>query len=165
MTYNESKTFADTFQSARDLTKWYLSLLKQVDPKKELVVGDKKLNSIYWLGAHLVWAEDFLIVKGTGGKGADIPWLEHYKLGSDGSLHEGHGDFKSVLQDMKTVHENAMQHLLTLDDEKLQQTNPLGFGFGGNNSNRMMVIHAIRHEGTHVGHLGWLCKLHGISAV
>ncbi|MCX6199310.1 MAG: DinB family protein [Bacteroidetes bacterium] len=165
MTYYEAKTFTDTFQRTRDLTKWYLSLLKSVDAEKEIQIGDKKLNSIYWISAHLVWAEKFLLVQGTGGNGVDIPWLEHYKLGSDGTLHEGRGDFKSILDALKIVHENAMQHLLTLDDETLQQPNPVGFGFGGDNSNRMMVMHAIRHEGTHVGHLGWLCKLHGIDTV
>lgn len=165
MTYHEAKTFADIFERTRDLTKWYLGLLKTVDSEKELPVGDKTLNSVYWITAHLVWAENFLVVKSTGGIGVDIPWLEHYKLGSDGTLHEGRGDLKSVIDSLKIVHANAMKHLLTLDDEMLQRPNPAGFAFGSDNTNRMMIIHAIRHEGTHIGHLGWICKLHGISTV
>ncbi len=165
MQYIESKVLADTFQKTRDLTKWYLSLLKETDAELQLDIQGKKLNSVYWLTAHLVWAENFLIIKATGGKGVEIPWLEHYKLGSDGSLHEGRGDLKSVLNDMKTVHEAAIAHLLTIDDETLHQPNPVGFTFGTDNTNRMMVMHAIRHEATHVGQLGWLCKLHGIKAI
>ena len=84
-----------------------------------------------WLAAHLIWAEDFLVVRATGGKGADIPWLEHYKLGSDGTLHEEKPDMKNLLSFLKQGHENAMAHLLSLTDEKLSEENPLGFGFGG----------------------------------
>ena len=165
MSHIESKALADTFQKTRDLTKWYLSLLKEIAPELQPQLNAQKLNSIYWLTAHLVWAENFLIIKATGGNGVEIPWLEHYKLGSDGSLHDARGDFKSLLSDMKMVHEASMAHLLTLDDETLHQPNPVGFAFGTDNTNRMMIMHAIRHEGTHVGQLGWLCKLHGVKAI
>jgi hypothetical protein len=47
----------------------------------------------------------------------------------------------------------------------LDKDNPAGFGFGGDNSYRMMIQHAIRHEAIHAGHLSWLCKLHGIQTV
>jgi uncharacterized damage-inducible protein DinB len=161
----EARVLHDTFKKTRDLTKWYLSLLKNVAPEEELNFNGIKLNSIYWLGAHLVWAENFLIVTTTGGTAVNLPWLGHYKLGCDGTLHEGHGNFKSVLDDWKQVHENAMQHLLSITNEQMHQPNPLGLSFGADNTNRMMIMHAIRHESTHVGQLGWLCKLHGIQTV
>ena len=161
----EAQLLAATFQKVRDLTKWYLSLLKNADPYKEWEVNGQKLNSVAWLAAHLIWAEDFLIVRTTGGKGADIPWLEHYKLGSDGTLHEEKPDMKNLLSLLKQGHENAMAHLLSLTDEKLSEENPLGFGFGGDSTNRMMVQHCIRHEAMHTGHLSWLCKINGIQTV
>lgn len=165
MSYTESKALADTLQKTRDLTKWYFSLLKQIDPEHTFEINGKKLNSIYWIAAHLVWAENFLVLQATGGKSVDIPWLEHYKLGSNGSLHSNRAGLKEVLADLKTVHEASIAHILTLSDESLYQPNPMGFSFGNDQTNRMMIIHAIRHEGTHAGHLGWLCKLHGVAAI
>ena len=162
---SEATSLADTFQKTRDLTKWYLSLLKTADPYHQWEVNGNKLNSVAWLTAHLIWAEDFLIIRATGGKGIGLEWLEHYKLGGDGSLHEEKPDVKNLLALLKQVHENATAHLLTLSNEQLSEDNPLGFGFGGVKTNRMMIQHAIRHEGMHTGHLSWLCKINGVQSI
>jgi hypothetical protein len=161
----ESALLADTYQKTRDLTKWYFSLLKTADPYKAWEVNGQKLNSALWIAAHLVWAEDFLIVKCTGGKSIDLPWLEHYKIGSDGSLHEEGLEMKAMLTQLSNVHENAMAHLLSLSNETLNEENPLGFGFGGVKTKRMMVQHCMRHEAMHTGHLSWLCKINGVQSV
>jgi len=162
---SEAELLSQTFEKVRQLTKWYFSLLKDADPYKEWEVNGQKLNSIAWLAAHLVWAEDFLIVRLTGGKGADIPWLEHYKLGSDGTLHEEKPDMKILLTHLKEGHERSKAHLLTLSNETLAQQNKAGIGFAGDTTNRMMVQHCIRHEATHTGHLSWLCKINGVESV
>ena len=162
---SEAVLLADTFQKVRDLTKWYFSLLKDADPYMQWETNGKKLNSAAWLAGHLVWSEDFLIVKATGGKGADIPWLEHYKIGAEGSLHEEKPDMKTLLTALKAVHENATSHLLSLSNENLSEDNPLGFGFGGVKTKRMMIQHAIRHEAMHAGHLSWLCKINGVESI
>jgi hypothetical protein len=47
----------------------------------------------------------------------------------------------------------------------MEAENVLGFGFGGIKTNRMMVIHAIRHEAMHTGHLSWLCKINKVESV
>lgn len=156
---------AETFQKVRDLTKWYFSLLKNADPYKQWEVNGQKLNSIAWVAAHLVWAEDFLMVRCTGGKGCGIEWLEHYNLGSSGTLHEEKHDIKDSLNLLKQGHETATAHLLTLSNEKLAEENPMGFGFGGVKTNMMMVQHCIRHEAMHTGHLSWLCKINGVETV
>ncbi|HLP49555.1 MAG TPA: DinB family protein [Chitinophagales bacterium] len=162
---NEAILLADTFQKVRDLTRWYFSLLKNADPYMQWETNGQKLNSAAWLAAHLVWAEDFLIVKATGGKGFDLPWLDNYKLGSAGNLHEDKPDMKYLLDLLKQGHENAHAHLLSLTDEKMGEENAFGFGFGGVKTNRMMVQHCIRHEGMHAGHLSWLCKIKGVASV
>lgn len=38
---------------------------------------------------------------------------------------------KELLTLLKQVHENATAHLVSLSNEKLEEENPLGFGFGG----------------------------------
>lgn len=162
---SEAALLADTFQKVRDLTKWYLSMLKTTDPHKVWEVNGQKLNTTIWTAAHLVWAEDFLILRSTGGAGSGIDWLEHYKLGCDGTMHDNALEMKPVLTLLNEGHEKAMAHLLTLSDAALDEQNIFGFGFGGVNTKRMMIQHCIRHEAMHTGHLSWLCKISGIKSV
>jgi hypothetical protein len=164
MARTETTILADMMDKTRQLTRFYISNLKTVDPYEMIDFGGKKFNSVYWLTAHLIWAEDYLIVQGTGGKSVAPDWAAHYMIKSDSSLHEGHGDFKSLLADMKRVHEEAMTYLRAQDDTILDKDNALGFHFGdGDASNRFIVMHAVRHEGGHSGNLAWLCKMHEIK--
>ena len=165
MENQEAKILADTFQKTRDLTKWYFSLLKEVDPYKHWEVNGVKLNNIIWLASHITWAENFLILKGTGGTVLDISWLEHYNIKSTGTLHHAQHDMKTVLDALKSIHEKAMEHLLTLTDAQMDEPNTFGFGFGGLKTNRILIQHAIRHEAMHTGHLSWLCKINKIQTV
>lgn len=161
----EANVLADTLQKTRDLTRWYLSLLKNADPYHQPEVNGTKLNSVAWLAAHIVWAEDFLVLRGTGGEGTGISWLEHYKLGADGSLHIAAPDMKEILDSLKLVHEKATTHLLTLTDEELSKPNPYGISFSGTDTKKVLVQHCIRHEAMHTGHLSWLCRMNGVKAV
>lgn len=156
---------ADTLQKTRDLTRWYISLLKEADPFTRFQCGDLQLNSIAWLVAHLTWAEDFLVLQATGGKRAGEPWLDKHGLGSDGELYLPENDMKLLLGSMKTVHEAAIQHITQLDDALLLQPNSLNVAFGGGNSYKMSLQHAIRHEATHIGQLALICKIHGIKTI
>lgn len=162
---NQAILLAGTLQKVRDLTKWYFSLLKDADPYKEWEVNGTKLNSIAWLAAHIIWAENFLILGGTGGKPLRAEWLNHYRLGCDGSLHEPAPDMKFILNTLKEVHTLAHEHLLTLTDEVLEQPNPVNFVFGADNTHRMLIQHTIRHEAMHTGHLSWLCRINSVETV
>ncbi|MCW3124908.1 MAG: DinB superfamily protein [Bacteroidetes bacterium] len=166
MPRTESQVLADTMDKTRQLIRYYISGLKTADPYQSNEFGGIQFNSLYWLTAHLIWAEDNLIVRGSTGDSVAPEWIQHYHLGSDGSLHEGHGDFKELLDLMKDVHEKSLAHLRLLTDEKLDAENKLGFGFGdGDKSVRMLIMHAIRHEGTHIGNFAFLCKMKGIKMV
>lgn len=162
---NEAILLSGTFGKVRDLTKWYFSLLKDTDPYYQWQVNGHKLNSPAWLAAHLVWAQDFLIIRATGGQGSGIDWLEHYKLGSDGTLHTEKPDMKELITLLKEGYNKATEHLLTITNEKMAMGNSLGFGFGGDTTNRMMIQHCIRHEAMHTGHLSWLCSINGVATV
>ncbi len=162
---SEANILADTYEMAYGLVRYYNSNLKTVDPFKQWEVNGVKLNSVAWLNCHLCWSENFLLLQCTSGKTANIPWLEHYSIGSDGNLHDVKTDMKTILDDRKVVHEAAMNHIRTLTNEDLLKENPMGFEFAGSKTIKTFIQHAIRHEGTHAGHLGWLCKINGIKTV
>ncbi len=162
----EANILADAFESARTLTKWYLSRMKEADMHKVFESEGKKFNSAYWIAAHLTWSEQFLLLFALGGKTLDMPWLEQFRIGS--KYHDDTSALppvKQVLDAWKDIHVTAMAHVRSLPDDMLNRDNPAGFGFGGDNSYRMMIHHAIRHEAIHAGHLSWLCKLYGIQTV
>jgi hypothetical protein len=162
----QAELLADTLDRTRGLTKYYTSLLRDTDPEAQIEANGIKLNSLYWLTAHLMWAEDNLAIQMTGRQSVAPEWIEHYCVSSNGTLHEGRPDFKTLLAQLKQVHELSLAHIKQLTDEDLDKPNPAGMHFGdGNTSRRVMLQHAIRHEGTHVGHLGWLCKLQGIKGI
>ena len=164
MPRTETHILADMMDNTRNLTRFYISNLKNVDPYTPIEFGGKTFNSIYWLTAHLIWAEDNLIVAGTGAPSVAPEWIKHYHLGADGSLHTGHSDYKSLLTDMKRVHEEAMNYLKNLDDSILDKDNAFNLHFGdGDISNRFIIMHAIRHEGTHIGNLAWMCKMNEVK--
>jgi uncharacterized damage-inducible protein DinB len=165
MAQSEAVVIWDTFQKVRDLTKWYFSLLKGADARQQLEINGEKLNSALWLASHLAWAENFLAIQGTGGEGVDIPWLDHYKIASDGTIHSEQHDMRAALDALKAVHEKATAHVSGLTDEKLEAPNMMGFGFGGISTSRILIQHLIRHEAMHTGHLSWLCKMNKIKRV
>ena len=165
MEYSQANLLADTYEMAYGLVRFYTGNLKEADPNKQWEVNGAKLNSIAWINSHLCWSENFLLIQATGGVSPDIHWLEHYSFGSDGTLHDAKVDMKAILADRKIVHEAAMKHIRSLSDADLEKENPLGIQFSQNKSIKTIIQHAIRHEGTHAGHLGWLCKISGAKTV
>ena len=160
-----AQLLTDTFNETRNITRFYLSKLKEKDPLQVFTVNGFRLNSAYWLTAHLAWAEHFLLLQGTGSTVALPEFLKDYGISSNGEVPADAPDYKTILHTLNSQHEIALQHLLSLSDEALQQPNPLGITFGTSNTVKMVIQHAIRHEGTHAGHIGWLCKLHGVATL
>jgi uncharacterized damage-inducible protein DinB len=162
----KAQLLADTFDKTRQLTKFYLSKLKEVNPEESLNINGYEANCLYWIAAHLVWAEDYLGIIELGGKSIAPEWAKKFAIKSDGELPEDRPDFKTVLGELKRVHEAAMQHIGSLSDEQLEEQNLTGFHFGdGNASKLMMIQHCIRHEGTHLGQLSLLSKIYGQQTV
>ena len=89
MPRTETQILADMMDKTRQLTRFYISNLKAIDPYTPIEFGGKNFNSIYWLTAHLIWAEDNLIMAGTGAKSIAPEWISHYHIKADGSLLEG----------------------------------------------------------------------------
>lgn len=159
----EANIFADCFEDVRGLTRFYYSKLRDVDPFARIEVNGKKLNTIYWLMGHLVWAEHFLLVRAMGKPSMEIPWFDRFEFGAAPTHSEDHPSLETILQEMKHVHAHAMEIVRSLTDEELDEENAVGISFGGGNSKRVIIRHAIRHEPCHAGQLGWLCQIHHIA--
>lgn len=162
---NEPQILANVMDKTRAITKMYLKLLENTDWHQVFESNGKQLNSVFWLTAHLPVTENFLLLKCTGGEAMKVPFARQFGLGSVPPKPEECPPKDEVLSYFKEVHDKAIAHVASLDPAVLDQPNPSGFEFAGENSIRSIIIHAIRHEGTHAGHLGWLCKLSGIKTI
>ena len=149
----------------RQLTGMYLDLLKDTDLHKVYEVDNIKLNSTFWIMAHLSVTENFLLLRSTGGENVKIPWARQFGLGSVPPAKEDCPPLDEITSVFNDIHQKAIKHIASLDDKFLDTDNLLGFEFLGEKTVRSNIIHAIRHEGSHAGHLGWLCKLNGIKTL
>ena len=159
----EAQIYAETFEFVRSITKFYLSKLGNTDVNKSFEIDGKKLNNPYWIAAHLTWSEHLLILTGIGAKPMDIPWLEKFSIGTEPSNDPDLPGFAEVLETMDIVHVRAMGELSSLTDEQLDEPNSHNFAFGGANTKRNIIKHAIRHEPMHVGQLSWYLKVNDIK--
>ena len=161
---SEAQILAHCFENTRQLTRFYLSKLKDTDMRKEFEIEGTKLNSAYWLTGHLVWAEYFLVLKVLKGPKIDIPWIKRFGFGTP---LEGDDlpDLKEIFATWKNVHQLVMEHISSIKDEELDDENELGVAFGDDKTKRMIIHHVIRHEAAHAGHLGWVAKLNEVHTV
>jgi glucose-6-phosphate isomerase len=160
------ETILEMIKSARGLTLYYLSLLKDVDKEKVFVCEGKELNSVHWIVCHLCWTDNFLLLKSSSTK-IDLAkdWFEEYGFGSDPKAIITKPNYDEALELLNTNRAQCRDYLSTLSDEELESDNLLDMNMGGSKALKNILYHSIRHEGTHAGHLGWLCKLHGIKTV
>ena len=158
-----AETLLNTFNETRSLSNYYFNKLKDTDINCSFEVNEIPLNSAKWIMAHLVWAEEFLILGALGGERISMDWFEKVAFGTPMCSSEELPDIETILSSMKTVHEAVIQFVPNLSDEFLEQKNEMGMKFGPNDSKRYLLMHAIRHEGTHAGQLGWLCKINQLK--
>lgn len=164
MSNKKVQSLKEVIEFQHQLTVWYASLLKNTDPNKCFEIEGKKMNSLYWIVAHLANSEDGLLAKALGKKGNELKWLKKYKLGASQDI-PNEVSYAELVSIAKKIHENCMKILDELTDEDLKKDNSLGFTFAGDQSIHAIIMHHIRHEGVHTGHLSILCKLNGIKTV
>lgn len=162
---NESQTLANVLNKTRDITNLYLKLLEKTDWHKTYESEGTKLNTVFWLAAHISITQNFLALRCTGGEKITLPYARQFGLGSTPSTAEDSPSKEEMLSNLNLIHEKSINHVASLDPSFLDEVNPTGFEFLGENSVRSMIVHAIRHENLHAGHLGWLCKLNGIKTI
>lgn len=163
-TNTEIRLLTGVIDRTRQYTLQYMEHLQDVDPHHEFVCEGKRLNTLFWLTAHLTATENGLLLLATGGPFERFSWAKHYGPGSTGLPKDQCPPYKEVRATMDAVHERAMTHLPTLEDIVLERPNNTGFlRFGP--LMRDVLIQAIRHENYHTGQIGWLCKLYGRKTV
>lgn len=141
----------------------YIGILQDTDPHKIWEVNGNKLNSQYWLVGHLAWAENMLCVQSSGGKVVDIDWLNEFKIGSKPENMKFKASYPEVLEAFHEIHAKSMEYIKNLAPEKLDETNAFNFSMMNEKNVRVLLYHHLRHEGTHIGQFGWLCKFNGIT--
>lgn len=166
MEYTSGKVLAQTMDETRNLTRFYLSKLKGENMHRQFEANGFTTNSPFWIMAHLCWAENMLLLQCMGHKGVDIAWLNDYKIGmTKGSKPANEPSLEEVLAAMKEIHAVSLESLSKMTDAELDEENALGIAFGENKSKRFMAMHAIRHEGTHLGQLSLIAKMYGKQTV
>lgn len=159
-----STTLADLLDYSRSMTKFYLGHLKDVDMKRRYDANGVLLNAPLWICAHLAWAEQSMIAGALGNVPNPYDWLDTFGIESSGEPTDTWPEFEEVRSAMDAIHRTSVDVLRSLSDEELTAVIPFPL-FGRDVPKRTIVFHAIRHEGAHAGHLGWLCKLHGIHTI
>ena len=164
-TKTEGQILAEAFESVRNLTKLYFSHLDDKFLHTRYEVNGVKFNSAYWIAAHLVWSEHFLIVQGVGNKDMEIPWLDEFGFGSNPDEVSQEHDIKKILDKMDKVHAESMKILKSLTDEEIEKPNYIDATFGQKNTIGAVIRHCIRHEPMHVGQVSWILKINGVKMV
>lgn len=160
-----AKILLNTFQETRNLSNFYFNKLKDTDINRTFEANGVPLNSARWIMAHLTWAEHSLILEALGAEKISVDWFRKVSFGTPLCKTEELPPIESILNTMKTVHDAVNSFVPLFTDEALEEKNMLGLKFGPNESKRFMLIHAIRHEGTHAGQLSWLCKINNIKTI
>jgi len=159
----EAQVLSHVMDRTREWTLFHLRALKGQDPHRRFVCEGKELNTMFWLVAHLATAENGLLLSATGGPFEKFWWAKHFTLGAAGLPPEECPPYDEILETFKAVHPKAITHIASLSEEQLNAPNPTKLPIG--TTVRDLITHAIRHEGGHIGHLSWLCKLYGIKLI
>lgn len=160
----EAQVLAHIIERTRQYTRSYLDRLKEVDVHRRFTCEGKELNSAYWTVGHLAVTQNGLLLMATGGPFEKFSWAKHYGRGGTGLPAGQCPPFGEVMETFDLVHARAVAHVSSLTREALDGPNVTGIAAIGNTV-RDVVVHGIRHEGLHTGHLSWLCKLHGIATM
>lgn len=161
----EPEILALAVDRTRDYARSYLLRLKNVDPHREFEVNGMKLNTAYWIVAHLTVTQNWLVLRATGGPFEKFSWAKHFNLGSTPPPPELCPPYEEVWAMFKAIHAKAVPHVASLNDEQLAQPHTAMIKLGGTDTVRDAILHQLRHEALHTGHLSWLCKLHGIKTM
>lgn len=161
----EAQTLCQAFEMSRNLSMSFFKLLEGKDLQKEFECEGKKLNSAYWIMGHLAVTENYLLLKMCGGEIERFAWARPFGLGGAMPAEDERPSMEEMLKTLDTVHQKAMQHIAALTEEQLNTPIETQLPVGKERTIRGVILHAIRHEASHAGHLGWLCKLHGVKTL
>lgn len=162
---SELETLRNMVDATRQLAHFGLKKLegkKQAELQQRFEANGRKLNSVYWLVAHMTWAQNNLILRSTGGPNPELPWLKAFALGKPADEGENCGvPYNEIYAGFKKVHQMSMDQLAAMNPADLDSENKLNWEILGGKTMRNTIMHHIRHENNHIGQLLWLVNLHG----
>lgn len=162
-----SELLAIAMDDARKYSLFYFNKLQKanVDFHKTFSFEGKTLNNVNFIMGHLAVTENYLCLRCTGGEIVRFDWAKLFALGAPVPSADQIPSMDVILKTLDEVHQKSLAHIKSLSDDDLNQDNPGKFPIGSDMTNRSVILHAVRHESSHAGHLGWLCKLHGIKTI
>ena len=96
-------------------------------------------------------------------KPMNIPWVEKFSIGTTPPNDPDLPNFEEVMKTLDEVHQRAMKIIKSLTNEQLDEPNAHNISFGGVNSKRAIIKHAICHEPMHIGQISWILKMNNIK--
>ncbi|MBI2280489.1 MAG: DinB family protein [Bacteroidetes bacterium] len=160
-----SQTLAEITDNTRDLLYFYLSKVDKSLWYETPEIDGKKFNSIAWELCHMVWAQDFLILRACSNQGSTISWLEKFEIGKPAANYTELPPIDEIKDALKNVHAQSLEVIKSLSDADLQTPNHVNLDFKKGKDKLQIIYHHIRHEGGHIGHIGLLCKMLGAKTI
>jgi len=165
MAKTETEVLVEMLEMSRGLTNYYLKKLEGQDIYKVFEVDGKQLNSILWLIAHITVSENWLLLVCTGGEKVNIPWARQFGLGSTVPSKADYPPVDEIMTMFNKVHTTAIKYISTLTEVDLAKPTTNGVSLGLEDTISSIIKHGVRHEASHAGHLGWLCKLFEVKTI
>ncbi|MBL7982361.1 MAG: DinB family protein [Flavobacteriales bacterium] len=162
---NQAALLAELMDHTHAFTLQHMERLDGKDLHQRFSVGGTQLNSPFWILAHLAVSENWLVLRGTGGPFQKFSWAKQFTLGSTPPLPAECPSLEEVMDTYAQVHSLAIEHVRDLSDEALKSPHLALMNLDGGTDMKAVIKHHIRHESSHNGHLGWLCKLHGLPTI
>ncbi len=157
----EAQIWIYMLKKTREQTLSLLNKLSDCDLDADYLIDGKKVNTIRWIAAHLAVSANFLLLHTTGGDRLKLPWARAYGLGGQGLPKEEAPNLNEILAALSEIQDRAETHLQSLTEAEFDAPTTTGTNFGGEDSVRAIVAHHIRHENSHAGQLGLICKALG----
>lgn len=157
----EAEFLARMMDHARKATLAYFKPLEHTDLHETPEFQGVRLNSAFWIIAHLAVSQNGMLLFSTGGPGIKASWAKQFVMGSVPPPPEQCPPFSEVWQLFNDVHQASLKHIAGFTEEQLAMPNKTGVDFGGKNQVREVLMAAVRHDSYHCGQLGWLCKIQG----
>lgn len=152
----EAQALAQAYTKTREITRFFFSKIPDERfAERPKAANGYRFNSAQWIMGHLIWSEDYLLLKCLDGPRPDLPWLKQFALGSDPQTVEVQLSRDALKEHAKAMHQMALEHVRSLSDADLDKES----GIPMFPTWRETIMHAIRHEGNHGGHVGWLVKM------
>ncbi|MCD6067591.1 MAG: DinB superfamily [Bacteroidetes bacterium] len=162
---NEAEYLAGLLNNTRVLAYFYLDKLNNSDWYAQFEIRGNRINSVAWNLAHMAWAQNFFVLVATGNNAVNIRWLDLFKIGSDPAPASLYPSREDILTAFENIHTLALHQVRTMPKEQFDEPNLIELKFKNGNSQRLSIHHHLRHEGTHIGHLALLAKMHGIQTI